>query len=505
MKLPLAKIAEQVNVGRDPRERASDPRSDAFATVLGETEIQELPDDPDEMEQALKDMAGPGAVIRVNGFRGGKLPPKNQIQQIRFHRNMFAADMHEPGFVSIDIITKPGFDSWRGATNMGFRDSVLSARNAFAPVKPDERNERAGFSLSGPLSKQKTSLALSVDGLDAFDSTTINAALPAGRFADAIRRPNQALNVSARVEQALGKSQVLRAEIQRNHTFNDNLGVGDFDLAERAYSQTQNETVARLSASGSIRKSLFNEFRFQWRSRTSTIDPASTAPAVLVLNAFDEGGAQISGQTGAKEFELADNLDIAAGRNAIRAGLLLEGGRYRTDQLRNAGGTFTFASLADYAALRPTTFTRNTGDPLVEVGHVQSGVYAQDDFRARKDLTISFGARQEIQTARRRPARRAARRRRVGAVPERQDDGARGRRHLLRLVRRAELRAGGAARRHATRRSRRSSTRAIPIRRRADARSRCRRAACRSRRTSISRRCARRSPASNSSCRATCG
>ena len=398
VKLPLARIAEQVNVGRDARERASDPRSDAFATVLGEAEIQELPDDPDEMEQALKDMAGPGAVIRVNGFRGGKLPPKNQIQQIRFHRNMFAADMHEPGFVSIDIITKPGFDSWRGATNMGFRDSLLSARNAFAPVKPDERNERAGFSLSGPLSKQKTSLALSVDGLDAFDSKTIVAALPSGRFADSIRRPNQALNVSARVEQALGKSQVLRAEVQRNHTFNDNLGVGDFDLAERAYSQTLNETVARVSTSGSLRKSLFNEFRFQWRSRTTGIDPASTAPAVLVLNAFDEGGAQLSGETSAKDFEIADNLDLAVGRHAVRAGFLIEGGRYRTDQLRNAGGTFTFASLADYAAGRPTTFTRNVGNPLVEVGNVQSGVYAQDDFRARKDLTVSFGVRQEIQT-----------------------------------------------------------------------------------------------------------
>jgi hypothetical protein len=35
-------------------ERASDPRSDAFATVLGQAEIDELPDDPDEMEQALR-------------------------------------------------------------------------------------------------------------------------------------------------------------------------------------------------------------------------------------------------------------------------------------------------------------------------------------------------------------------------------------------------------------------------------------------------------------------
>src|SRR6266496_2398310 len=158
-----------VDVGRDPRERASDPRSDAFATILGQAQIDELPDDPDEMEQALKDMAGPGAVLRVNGFRGGHLPSKDQIQQIRFRRNMFAADAHEAGTISVDITTKPGLERWRGGTNAGFRGSALNARNAFAPVKGDERNERYGFSVSGPLWAKHTSLALSADGTDAFD------------------------------------------------------------------------------------------------------------------------------------------------------------------------------------------------------------------------------------------------------------------------------------------------------------------------------------------------
>ena len=69
VKLAIAKFAETVDVGRDPRDRGADPRSDAFATVLGPAEINELPDDPDEMERVLQDMAGPGAVMRVNGPR----------------------------------------------------------------------------------------------------------------------------------------------------------------------------------------------------------------------------------------------------------------------------------------------------------------------------------------------------------------------------------------------------------------------------------------------------
>src|SRR5205807_8941709 len=135
VKLKLARLSETVNVGRDPRERASDDRGDAFATILGQAEINELPDDPDEMERVLKEMAGPGAVMRVNGFRGGKLPPKDLIQQIRFRRNRFAADTHEPGLISVDITTNPGLDNWRGPTHMGLRSSALNARTAFAQVK----------------------------------------------------------------------------------------------------------------------------------------------------------------------------------------------------------------------------------------------------------------------------------------------------------------------------------------------------------------------------------
>jgi hypothetical protein len=396
--LALAKLSETVQVGRDARERASDPRSDAFQTVLGQAEINELPDDPDQMEQVLKDMAGPGAVMRVNGFRGGRLPPKDQIAQIRFRRNMFAADVHEPGFIAVDIITKPGLDTWRGSTNAGFRDAAFNAKNAFAPAKGDERNERMSFSLTGPLWRKHTSLSLSVDGTNAFDTKTIVAALPSGYFADSIRKPNDTLNLSARVEHGLTPTQMLRFEAQRNHGYSDNLGVGDFDLAERAYHQTRTEEVIRASLAGSIRRALFNELRVQWRAQDVALGSATQGPATLVLNAFNAGGAQIDGGRRETEIEIGDDLDIAVGRHAFRTGFLFEGTRLHSDERRNASGTFTFADLDAFAAGRPTTYTRTVGDPRTSVAQLQTGLYVQDDYRAAKSLTLSAGLRQEYQS-----------------------------------------------------------------------------------------------------------
>ena len=63
-------------------------------------------------------MAGPGAVIRVDGFEGSALPAKAQIRSIRISRDQFAAEFHSAGGVSIEIITQPGLGPIRYYSNL---------------------------------------------------------------------------------------------------------------------------------------------------------------------------------------------------------------------------------------------------------------------------------------------------------------------------------------------------------------------------------------------------
>ena len=88
----------------------------------------------------------------------------------------------------------------------------------------------------------------------------------------------------------LTKSQMFRAELQRNRTKSDNLGVGDYDLIGRGYSQAWSQTVLRGSNAGAIGKTMYNELRAQWLDDQYVSTPTSAAPAVLVLNAFNTGG-----------------------------------------------------------------------------------------------------------------------------------------------------------------------------------------------------------------------
>ena len=170
-----------MEVGQDPRDRALDPRGNSFGNVLTRAQIEALPDDPDEMEAALKEMAGPGATIRVDGFRGGKLPPKSQIQSIRFRRDLFAAENHGGGLVFVDITTRPGGGPLRGsASTSRSATKSLNARNAFAPRPGPEQQHNGTFTMSGTLKKDRTGFSFTSNGVNAYDSKTLNAALPNG-------------------------------------------------------------------------------------------------------------------------------------------------------------------------------------------------------------------------------------------------------------------------------------------------------------------------------------
>ena len=249
VQLPLAGVKEDVIV----QENTQDLKGNAFTSSLSDQEIAELPDDPDELEQVLMQMAGPGATMRVNGFKGGRLPPKSQIRQVRFRMNSYAADNHEAGGFGIDIITKPGTSNWRGRSNIGFRDESLNARNYFAPTLGPEQYRRFGFNADGPLVKGKTSIAFNLDGNRNYDSQTIVAAMPGNPdVRGQVGGPSDSLNGSVRVDHALGTNQTLSVDLSGNQNTRSNLGVGDFDLPSRAYERDVSKAQLRTSLNGLI-------------------------------------------------------------------------------------------------------------------------------------------------------------------------------------------------------------------------------------------------------------
>ena len=396
LRLAVASI-EQTVVVQD--ESAADRRDNGFTQTLTQDEIDALSDDPDEMADQLAQMAGPGAQIFVDGFRGGRLPPKDQIQQIRFNTNSFSAEYHEAGMVRVEVITRPGMGGWRGRANFGFGDESLNAQNAFAPEKEPQQTRRYNMSYQGPLVKGKTGISLSVDGNDNYDSKTIVAKVPAAELNGLALQTTVGVNANFRVDHQMSAGNQIRAEYQRRNNDRGNLGVGDFDLPSRAYDTGNTTDTFRLRNTRVLGKKVFSELKFEFVNTASITTPLSIEPTIRVNDAFTSGGAGQSGDRHSREIELAQNFDFSFRRkHSMRAGVLLESGSWDSTQRSNGTGTYTFTNNLAYTLGQPATYSIRVGNALVDYRQTKFAWFLQDDFKPKKTLSVSFGLRQELQT-----------------------------------------------------------------------------------------------------------
>ena len=398
--MKIAGLQEQVTVS-DNNEVPDDTSGHAQTTTLSQAEIDQLPDDPDDLQAALEEMAGgQGAVFTVNGFRGGRLPSRDEIRQIRFRTNSFAADNHEAGRTFIQIITKPNARQWDGNANLGERNSAIDSKNAFAQTKTPEQIGRFNTGLRGPLVKGKTSLRLDIDGTRSTTSNTIYAQNLDGTYSGSeFSRPSNRTNMDAQIEHALTGKQTLRIEFRNANSNDQNLGVGGTNLLERGYSRNTNTNTVRAQLQGLVGKTSLNDFRAEFIDDSNRSASQLNAPAIVVLDAFSSGGAGVNNHTSTRRYMFADDLDFSPNRkHAMRAGFMLEGGNYDTFDLGNTNGTFTFSSLAAYLAGRPLQYTQkqvNVSDTTYN--HYQLGLYWQDDIKVNKAFSYSVGVREEMQ------------------------------------------------------------------------------------------------------------
>jgi hypothetical protein len=227
----------------------------------------------------------------------------------------------------------------------------------------------------------------------------LNAALPDGTRAETlnIQQPNTSFNANVLVDHAITRDQTLRVGFNQGIFRIENLGVGNFDLPERAFTNENVNRTIRVQEAGPIgRRSFINtRFSFGWLEITQL--SAVNAPTIMVQDAFNSGGAQQGLNVDGKQFTVASDLDYVRGIHSWRTGLQIDGLWFDSDTVFNQLGTFTFSSLEDYRAGRPSVYTRSIGRPVVSYYNLQGAAYVQNDIRVSRGLTFSPGVRYSLQ------------------------------------------------------------------------------------------------------------
>src|ERR1700751_3109107 len=135
--------------------------SNANSITLTGKDLEALSDDPDEMQDELTALAGPsagpnGGQIYIDGFTAGQLPPKSSIREIRINQNPFSAEYDKLGYGRIEILTKPGTDSWHGQAQVTGNSSSFNSKNPFLGDAPQPGYETTFYNgnVGGPLGKK---------------------------------------------------------------------------------------------------------------------------------------------------------------------------------------------------------------------------------------------------------------------------------------------------------------------------------------------------------------
>lgn len=394
--LAIEGFTEEVTVTAAPTEASHS----ASTTSLSQEEIDALPDDPEELAEALNALAGPGgASFFMNGFSGGRLPSRDQIRSIRIRTNNYAADNHDAGRAQIEIITRPN-TTWGGNATANFGGDIFNARHPQQAVETPSQERNVQFGVRGPIVAGKTSFSFNVNDNSRYNSEAIIAIDEFGnRIDDSVRATSGQSGFNAGLEHTLNANHSLLFNIQRNENEGLNQGVGGFNLPERASTRRSDNNQFRARVQSVIGQSQLNEFRVQVTRQSSEAFSLSSAPTIVVQDAFTRGGAGISSHSTTNRFEIADNFDFSVGRrHQMRVGVLLEGAYQSNFDERNAAGTWTYRTVEDFLAGRPQQFSQRLGTVDTSLSQYQAGFYWSDEWRINRDVTLGFGVRNELQS-----------------------------------------------------------------------------------------------------------
>ena len=409
--------------------------SSAGSLVIKGRDLEALSDDPDELQSELQALAGPsagpnGGQIYIDGFTGGQLPPKSAIREIRVNQNPFSAQYDKLGYGRIEILTKPGSDKLHGQFMFNDNNAIFNSRNPYVPTKPSYNSEIFDGNLGGAIGK-KASFFLdgqrrNIDEFSAINATILDSNFNPVQLQESVHNPRTRTSFSPRLDYQITANNTLTARYQITHETNQNGGLGQFSLPSQAYNLNETEHTVQISDSQILSPTMVNETRFQFQRETNHQVPFSTAPAIQVQGFFNTGGnTQGDVRNTQNNYELQNYTSISHRNHLIKVGGRLRGLTISNSSDPYFNGSVVFSPEIDsngrqFDALTvfinaqtpnacspstppsnppacPSQIKISTGQRLVQLNLVDAGLYAEDEWRVRPNISLTYGLRFESQ------------------------------------------------------------------------------------------------------------
>src|SRR3989441_6066119 len=378
-------------------------------------------------------------------------PSMDALEEVQLIRNQFAAEYGRASGGRLNLRTKGGASKFRGRAFYFFRDESLNANtwknNSLGLPRVPLQEHDPGFTLSGPVvipqlynggNRSFFFTAYEYDTL--LDSAVIDTLVPVQQNS-LFPLPAPTSLSSQRTE--IASSPALNAAVapfitsvstpSRNHIFTTRVDHkftdlhngqtlyqfgrlknlrqfgGGNRLAQALEGKTRNTDAIAYLDNYVFSAKAVAQTRFQYSRLTPAVEATGGTRSPVVLIGINDplklvtgtlvAGTSTSGATDRRETRLQfqEIFAYVSSRHSIKFGADLQRIKSTFIDLRDATGTWDFDSAGDFLANLPSRFRQSFLTTSTQ-HNTYIGVYAQDEWRLKPNLMVSYGLRFEAES-----------------------------------------------------------------------------------------------------------
>ena len=372
------------------------------------------------------------------------------VREFTVLTNFFSAEYGSRAGGVINAVTKSGTNQFHGSVFEFLRNADLDARNFFDVQKPAFKRNQFGFTLGGPILRDKTFFFVSYEGLrDRLGTTNIAntisaagrqgnlgtqtvtvspAALPyvalfplpngpvfpngTGEFINTVNTPSNENYVVTRVDHNIssrdslwGRYVIDNSDIVSQNTFPGFLNDG---LTRRQFVSIGERKVFSPSVLNDFEASFNRNAEGSLARQTLDIPsslsfvPGQPFGALNISGLANYGYARLSNRKLTQNlFEYRDTVSYTKGRHLLKAGALYERIQFNTFSAFAQNAEWDFTSLAGFLTDKPSALDvmDPRSDPIRGWRLHVINAFVQDDWKVLPRLTLNAGLRYELSTA----------------------------------------------------------------------------------------------------------
>ncbi|MGI8787895.1 MAG: TonB-dependent receptor [Pyrinomonadaceae bacterium] len=336
--------------------------------------------------------------------------PFSTIQEFTILTNPISAEFGRTAGNVVNIVTKSGTNDFHTDLTFLVRPSGIQASQPLAKQRTRDELFRLSGIVSGPIVEDKTHFLIGAEGNWQQRSTVISSRLAPGTFFNG--KYKQGL-FFARLDHQINEKNTLtgRFNLERFTDTNPADAVGGNNLPSAVRTFKRDTYAAQLSENAVLTNKIVNEARFQFQlgSPITQFIPQNPSPQFIrpISTEGESRGAFLQNH----QYQFADTLALSFGSQSVKFGGDLEysssGGNGQEFGSGFVLGQFRFTNARSSNPAIPTSaltiadaasFTQSFGNANYNVSQYLWSLFAQDDWRVRRDLTLNLGVRYDRQT-----------------------------------------------------------------------------------------------------------